>query len=559
VLWSYLLVPFLIPTKRGDISWPVRTRLAVERLGGTWVKFAQVLALRFDLLPAAYCYEFYKLLNKVPPFSYTQVREVIRHDLGDYPETLFRSFEPEPFASASVGQVHRAVLHSAERVAVKVQRPGIRDLIRTDLNLMYAMAGIIDRTRLFGHTSTRAVIDELARWAMDELDYTIEARHASVLYQNAHGDPLERIPKVYWKHTSPRVLTLEFLEGIPLVVVLQAVWDGDTEFLEDFKARGHDLEVIARHIDWNMLNQMHVNGYFHADIHPANLIVMPGNEIGYVDFGIVGVLTDEVRESLIQYTWYFHQGKAERAVAQLARWIKPSRWTNVEAAHRDLTRLHEEFRMSLDDPGPKAARDTASQFAVSILTKVRQHAMVMSPNVMAYVRTVVTADTLRSELAPNYEFLRYVELYFSRFISQQARGWLDPRRLVAGAFEYSFRARHLIDFVEAQQETVEALSATFTTTRRSAQTVGAWVRLVGILALVAGAIFLVVRADPGILEGRPGTRVSFDWFSIGLMVVLVVLAIVIAVQSVQLRGEEERESQVQQTLRAGWQQPTRRQ
>src|SRR5829696_6949755 len=148
VLWSYFLIPYLMPSRRGNISWAVRTRLALERLGGTWVKLGQGLSLRFDLLPAAFCYEFFKLLNAVPPFEYTQVRELIKRELGDYPETLFVDFEPEPFASASVGQVHRATLPTGERVAVKVQRPGIRKSMRTDIELMYALTAILDRTRL---------------------------------------------------------------------------------------------------------------------------------------------------------------------------------------------------------------------------------------------------------------------------------------------------------------------------------------------------------------------------------------------------------------------------
>src|SRR4051812_23481982 len=194
VLWSYFLIPYLMPSRRGGIPWEVRTRMALERLGGTWVKLGQALSLRFDLLPADFCYEFFKLLNTVPPFPYAQVREIIKRELGDYPDVVFREFEPEPFASASVGQVHRATLHTGERVAVKVQRPGIRQSMRTDIDLMYLLTGILDRTRLFMYTPSREVIDEFAHWAVEELDYTVEGRHASVLYQNSQGDRLERIP-----------------------------------------------------------------------------------------------------------------------------------------------------------------------------------------------------------------------------------------------------------------------------------------------------------------------------------------------------------------------------
>jgi predicted unusual protein kinase regulating ubiquinone biosynthesis (AarF/ABC1/UbiB family) len=125
-------------------SGPVRTRLAFEQLGGAWIKLGQMLALRFDLLPTAYCDELFKLLNRVAPFSYAGVREIIRSELGGEPETVFRSFSHESFAAASIGQVHQAVLHSGEQVAVKVQRPGIRETLRSDIQLMYAMSWLLD-------------------------------------------------------------------------------------------------------------------------------------------------------------------------------------------------------------------------------------------------------------------------------------------------------------------------------------------------------------------------------------------------------------------------------
>src|SRR6478609_9092420 len=168
-------------------SRPVRLRLAFERLGGAWIKLGQMLALRFDLLPAAYCDELFKLLNQVEPFSYDEVRVIIQQELGADPETIFQSFSHASFAAASIGQVHRAVLHSGEPVAVKVQRPGIRQTLAADIALMYSTTRILDWTHIFGATRSREVIDEFARWTADELDYLVEARQAVLLYQNAQG------------------------------------------------------------------------------------------------------------------------------------------------------------------------------------------------------------------------------------------------------------------------------------------------------------------------------------------------------------------------------------
>src|SRR6188768_282248 len=197
VFFRFFVAPALRLPGHDRRSGPIRTRLAFERLGGAWIKLGQMLALRFDLLPTAYCNELFNLLNNVAPFPYADVRKIIRSELGGEPETIFKSFTPESFAGASIGQVHRAVLHSGEQVAVKVQRPGIRETLQADIHLMYAMTWLLDWTHLFGGTRSREVIDEFARWTADELDYLVEARQAVLLHEHARNDTYERIARVH--------------------------------------------------------------------------------------------------------------------------------------------------------------------------------------------------------------------------------------------------------------------------------------------------------------------------------------------------------------------------
>ena len=155
VFFTFFIAPALHLPGGDRRPGPVRLRLAFQRLGGAWVKLGQMLALRFDLLPAPYCDELFKLLNQVEPFSYDEVREIIHEELGADPETIFQSFSHESFAAASIGQVHRAVLHSGEPVAVKVQRPGIRTTLAADIALMYSTTRILDWTHVFGATRSR--------------------------------------------------------------------------------------------------------------------------------------------------------------------------------------------------------------------------------------------------------------------------------------------------------------------------------------------------------------------------------------------------------------------
>ena len=190
---------------------------------------------------------------------------------------------------------------------------------------MYAMTWLLDWTHVFGATRSREVIDEFARWTADELDYLVEARQAVLLCEHAQGDKGERIARVHRDYTTSRVLTTELIVGHP------------ADRHHDREARGgHRIPRGARGraattwtgssgtLDWNMLNQVYVFGYFHADLHPANLFVLPGDAIGYVDFGIVGQLPDRVRDSLTRYSWLLFRGEVESAVrSSCAGWRRP--------------------------------------------------------------------------------------------------------------------------------------------------------------------------------------------------------------------------------------------
>ena len=292
---KYGVLPELKLTRRRRVPRPVRLRLAFEELGATWIKLGQALALRFDLLPPSYCYELFQLFNEVAPFPYADVESIIRSEFGRDVSEVYSWFDPEPFAAASIGQVHRATLPSGESVAVKVQRPGIQDRVEMDLRLMYRMAFLPDLMRLFGGTRTRDVIDEFASWLDDELDYVTEAMNAYTIRENARFDPIEYNPRVWLDYSTERVLTLEYIDGIPVSDILTDLRRDRGECIARLREQGCDLDQVAANIVWNFLNQVYVIGLFHADLHPANLLVLPGNRIGYVDFGITGRLPANVR------------------------------------------------------------------------------------------------------------------------------------------------------------------------------------------------------------------------------------------------------------------------
>jgi predicted unusual protein kinase regulating ubiquinone biosynthesis (AarF/ABC1/UbiB family) len=516
---------------------PQRMRLAIEELGGAWVKLGQMLAMRFDLLPAAYGDEMFKLLNQVRPFPYSQVREIVERELGRPPEEAFRSFETESFAAASIGQVHRAVLHSGEAVAVKVQRPGIRESIQADIRLMYAFSGLIDRMHLFGGTHTRSVIDEFARWTADELDYMVEARHAVRLWRNARSSRIQKVARVYREYTTSRVLTTELIDGIPVIDISRARREGNGAYLQSLADRGYDVDRVVRHLDWNMLNEVYVFGYFHADLHPANLFVLPGNVIGYVDFGIVGQLPEDVRESLVRYGQLLFRGDIESAVAELMRWLSPTRATDAAAARRRLARSHEEFydelKAHVDSRQSTRSTDNPySKLAVEIMKTVRSTQLTLSPSIVPYLKMLVTLGTLRHELATSYDLAAQVRRFFRLLVRQEAIQLLNPRFAMERAYAGVVRARRamaFVEFLEDQQPSIAAATGSLLGFRTRAGNAGRRLVGLGLSALVVGALLYVVLAYPTGTEAMLPAGIPYEGVHYGLVVLLVaIVAVLIA-------------------------------
>jgi predicted unusual protein kinase regulating ubiquinone biosynthesis (AarF/ABC1/UbiB family) len=548
VLTAAFVLPALPFRRRDGADGPARMRAALEALGGAWVKLGQMLALRFDLLPAPYCDELFKLLNEVAPFPYAQVEEIVRQELGGAPEVIFRAFAAQPFAAASIGQVHRAILPTGEPVAVKVQRPHIRELLRADLELMYAVARVLDWTHPLGATRSRAVVDEFARWTADELDYLIEARQASLLYEQARGARREQIARVYRGYTTSRVLTSELLEGIPLIEIVAAVRQGNGTYLRALTARGYDLQAVVRHLDWNMLNQVYVFGCFHADLHPANLFVLPGNAIGYVDFGLIGQLPDAVRASLTRYSWLLFQGDLEAAIRELMRWLAPSPATAAAAARQELVRLHQAFLYELGPVadgappaaggrGGRAAENPYSRLAVDVLQTIRRHELTLAPGVVVYLKMLVTLGALRHQLAPDYDLPALARRFFGRLLQQQGAAWLDHRQVLGRVYEGGTRLRRALEFVElleAQAPLITAAGDAYFGMRHRLESVRRRVLALGSATLAVGAVLYVVLANPDGTRAVVPAQIPYTLVHVGLLVVLVSLILALARQGLRL-------------------------
>jgi ubiquinone biosynthesis protein len=266
-----------LPSQRGQ-----HLREMLDELGPTFVKFGQLLSMRPDVLPPDIIVELRGLQDDVTPFPFAEVEQVIQADLGQPIERLFVEFAEEPIAAASIGQVHAGWLPNGRKVAVKVQRPGAPRQIEADIALLYQAARLAkERVRALDFIDTRGIVDEFARFIRQELDYRHEARNAAAFRRDFAGHPSVHIPRVFWTYTRQRVLTLEFLEGTQLA-------DLHTEDYS-LEERRHLAQLMTE--AWMTMIFRH--GFFHGDPHPANILVLPQrDQIGLVDFGLAGKLTD---------------------------------------------------------------------------------------------------------------------------------------------------------------------------------------------------------------------------------------------------------------------------
>lgn len=254
---------------------------ALIELGPTYIKLGQMLSTRPDLLPPAYIEELERLQDKVAPFPYHQVIEQVTKELGT-PRELFKYFDPEPLAAASIGQVHRAQLHTGEEVIIKVQRPNIEKTIYRDLEFLCNLAALAERyspdARQIG---TRGIVQEYSRILKMELDYDREAKNTERMRKNFAGNDKVLIPLVYWDYTTPRVLTEQYIEGVKF------------NDLEEIERRGWDRKKLSALGAESFLTQAVIHGFFQADPHPGNMIIVDENRVAFIDFGEMGSLSGE--------------------------------------------------------------------------------------------------------------------------------------------------------------------------------------------------------------------------------------------------------------------------
>jgi ubiquinone biosynthesis protein len=415
LLWkslAYGLFPFadfvpFAPYRRLTIA--VRVRRAIEEQGLTYLKLGQFLALRFDILPREVCEELNNLFENVPPMGPQTAAAIIEHDLGGPLDTVFAEFERDPIAAASVAQVHRATLLTGERVAVKVQRAGIRRVFVADTANLAVFAGIADRLGLAGNLSVRGMFAEFVKWTLRELDFTREGRAADRMAANAQW--FLGVPIVYWDFTTPRVLTMEFIEGASASRVAELMAAGGVEAVRA-EVPGFEPALALRRFAEASLKQLFFDGFFHGDPHPGNIIFRPGNTLAFIDYGITGALSEEEREIVKGQIENLALGNLAASFRYYAKQLAATEDTDFERFRREAMRsLRGWYENALDPSSPVSERHLA-RFTGEMIDVSRRNKLRYGFNYLLFWRAMNNLNATIWLIDPQYDLLSRMRAFF---------------------------------------------------------------------------------------------------------------------------------------------------
>jgi predicted unusual protein kinase regulating ubiquinone biosynthesis (AarF/ABC1/UbiB family) len=400
------------------ISKPERLKEVLESLGGSFVKLGQMLALQPDMLTFEYCHALYSLLDRVKPVAADDIESVFREEIGQTPASVFDDFDRKPIASGSIGQVHVATL-SGRKVAVKIQRPDTQSGFERDVKLMRATVWVIRRFHLRFLAWIIDPLTEFADWTVEELNFASEARNMNQLRRNAAENKREHVPAVVMQYTTRRVLVIEFLDGITLLDHIRLSEKNDRRHKARLTAAGFDGDEFARGIIDNFLGDAFRHGMFHADLHPANLMILPNNVVGYIDFGITGVISQFSRQNLVAMTLAYARRDMETLCERFFDVSSLEDQSDPEGFRAGIKRLSEKWYEG-DEDNP-TLKTTTTMVMLDMLKLSRTMCIWPQRDVIKYIRSAIAIDGLIRQFAPHFDVGQHLAIACRRYLSWHAR------------------------------------------------------------------------------------------------------------------------------------------
>ncbi len=414
------------------LSRPERLRLVFEELGPTFIKLGQLLSTRPDLIPADFLDELAKLQDEVPPFSLTEVQAIIKEELGRSPEELFHYFDAEPLAAASIGQVHRARLDNGIEVVVKVQRPGIENIIAVDLEILAHIADLMEQylEEVQGHRPS-SIVHEFARSLSREIDFSIELANVQRFARQFNRHPAVHVPLVYPELSTDRVLVMEYVLGIK------------SSKVDQLREQGYDLSLIARRGANLVMEQIFVHGFFHADPHPGNIFILPDNVVCFIDFGQMGRLSLKDREDFTDLVLDLVANNERNIVNGVLKVTIQLGEIDRESLGRDLNSLMDMYLYR-----PLGALE-AGKILQDLLDLVTRHKLSFKPGFYQMMKALSTVEGVGLMLDPQLELIELAKPFMRRIrLGRMQPGRLAEEVAITGA-SYVHLFRDLPDEVRA--------------------------------------------------------------------------------------------------------------
>jgi ubiquinone biosynthesis protein len=396
---------FLVHNLSGPTGGPRVLRWYFEACGGGYVKIGQLLATRYDLLRVEYTEELGKLLDSLRPVPTPKIIEEIERGLDRSLADAFASFEPQPIATASLAQVHGAVLADGDEVVVKVLKPGIGERVRIDLRFLRLSARVLDLLPVLRGLDVSGLIDDLSRTAIDELDLSREAMYTAYLHQQMAADPIAHYaPRVYRHLSSRNVLTLERVRGVTVREMLTATTNGNTGMLEVWAARGITPRRTAVILLRSVLEQTMRYRSFNADPHPSNLIVSDGGTLNWVDFGAVGWMDERQWDLQIRLRDAIAHERIHEAYLALLEGMEPLPYRNLTRFEQEIKAILSDFLVASRDPDAPLNQKSTGSFLLKTLRALRRNRLPMTSSTVQLYRTILIADIVMLGLYPSIDW-----------------------------------------------------------------------------------------------------------------------------------------------------------
>ncbi len=385
LLWMVALPGYLcLDRELRDEPFPFQLRRRLERLGPTYIKLGQILSLREDLLPASLTGELKHLLNRLPVVPLTVLAGIIEKDLKRPVDALFLHIDPIPLGSASIGQTHKATTLEGERVILKVVKPGIRETLERDAKLL-RLLGFFAQL-LIPRFQPRQLVNEFCTYTLREVDLRKEADNAETFAANFADVPDVRFPKIHKAYSGRSVLCMEFFDGIsPDSPEAQAL-------PEEQRRRLTDLGAMS------IIRMLYRDGFFHADLHPGNLIILPGPKVGFIDLGMVGRLDEDLKKALLYYYFALVMGDGENAARYLTAIAQPGPGANPNGFRRDAVEIANRWKRASN-----FSEFSLGQLILESLSKGAEHGMYFPVEMVLMVKALVTFEGVGNVLLPGFD------------------------------------------------------------------------------------------------------------------------------------------------------------